>query len=34
VSLAALSEASSFIGGRLDHALPSRYAQAVAAGKA
>jgi hydroxymethylglutaryl-CoA lyase len=31
VSLAALSEASAFIGGRLDHPLPSRYAQAVAA---
>jgi hydroxymethylglutaryl-CoA lyase len=31
VSLAKLSEASAFIGARLDHALPSRYAQAVAA---
>jgi hydroxymethylglutaryl-CoA lyase len=31
VSLAALSEASAFIGARLDHRLPSRYAQAVAA---
>ena len=31
VSLAALSEASAFIGERLDHELPSRYAQAVAA---
>jgi hydroxymethylglutaryl-CoA lyase len=31
VSLAALSEASAFIGGKLDHRLPSRYAQAVAA---
>ena len=31
VSLQALSEASAFIGGRLDHGLPSRYAQAVAA---
>ena len=29
VSLAALSEASAFIGSRLDHPLPSRYAQAV-----
>jgi hydroxymethylglutaryl-CoA lyase len=28
VSLAALSEASAFIGTRLDHPLPSRYAQA------
>ncbi len=34
VSLPALSEASSFIGSRLDHPLPSRYAQAVAAKKA
>ncbi|MQA29212.1 MAG: hydroxymethylglutaryl-CoA lyase [Luteitalea sp.] len=31
VSLAGLSEASAFIGTRLDHPLPSRYAQAVAA---
>jgi hydroxymethylglutaryl-CoA lyase len=31
VSLPALSEASRFIAGRLDHPLPSRYAQAVAA---
>jgi isopropylmalate/homocitrate/citramalate synthase len=30
VSLAAVSEASRFIGSRLDHPLPSRYAQAVA----
>ena len=30
VSLPALSEASAFIGSRLDHPLPSRYAQAVA----
>jgi len=30
VSLKKLSEASSFIGRRLDHRLPSRYAQAVA----
>jgi hydroxymethylglutaryl-CoA lyase len=29
VSLAALSEASAFIGQRLDHPLPSRYAQSV-----
>jgi hydroxymethylglutaryl-CoA lyase len=29
VSLSALSEASAFIGRRLDHPLPSRYAQAV-----
>ena len=29
VSLPALSEASAFIGSRLDHPLPSRYAQAV-----
>src|SRR5947209_495820 len=34
VSLAELSEASAFIGARLDHALPSRYAQAVAAKRA
>ena len=32
VSLTALSEASAFIADRLDHPLPSRYAQAVAAG--
>lgn len=31
VSLPALSEASAFIGARLDHRLPSRYAQAIAA---
>jgi hydroxymethylglutaryl-CoA lyase len=31
VSLPALSEASTFIGERLDHPLPSRYAQAVRA---
>jgi hydroxymethylglutaryl-CoA lyase len=31
VSLATLSSASAFIGERLDHSLPSRYAQAVAA---
>lgn len=31
VSLSGLSEASAFIGSRLDHRLPSRYAQAVAA---
>jgi len=31
VSLEALSRASAFIGSRLDHRLPSRYAQAVAA---
>jgi hydroxymethylglutaryl-CoA lyase len=31
VSLAALSEASAFMAARLDHPLPSRYAQAVAA---
>jgi isopropylmalate/homocitrate/citramalate synthase len=31
VSLEALSSASAFIGSRLDHRLPSRYAQAVAA---
>jgi len=34
VSLAKLSDATAFIGARLDHALPSRYAQAVAARKA
>jgi hydroxymethylglutaryl-CoA lyase len=33
VSLPALSEASSFIGSRLDHPLPSRYAQAAASKK-
>jgi hydroxymethylglutaryl-CoA lyase len=33
VSLPALSDASSFIGSRLDHPLPSRYAQAMAAQK-
>jgi hydroxymethylglutaryl-CoA lyase len=33
VSLPKLSEASSFIGARLDHPLPSRYAQAAAAGR-
>ena len=33
VSLEALSEASAFIAGRLDHPLPSRYAQAVRSGK-
>ena len=31
VSLEALSKASAFIGARLDHPLPSRYAQSVAA---
>jgi hydroxymethylglutaryl-CoA lyase len=31
VSLTTLSNASAFIGERLDHPLPSRYAQAVAA---
>ena len=31
VSLAELSKASAFIGQRLDHPLPSRYAQAAAA---
>jgi hydroxymethylglutaryl-CoA lyase len=31
VSLTNLSEASAFIGTRLDHPLPSRYAQAIAA---
>jgi hypothetical protein len=30
VSLAGISEASAFIGARLDHPLPSRYAQAAA----
>jgi hydroxymethylglutaryl-CoA lyase len=30
VSLTALSEASRFIGAKIDHALPSRYAQAIA----
>jgi len=34
VSLAKVSDATAFIGARLDHALPSRYAQAVAARKA
>jgi hydroxymethylglutaryl-CoA lyase len=29
VSLAALSEATTFIGSKIDHPLPSRYAQAV-----
>ena len=33
VSLAALSEASAFIGTRLDHRLASRYAQATAASR-
>jgi hydroxymethylglutaryl-CoA lyase len=33
VSLAALSEASAFIGSKIDHRLPSRYAQAVAASR-
>jgi hydroxymethylglutaryl-CoA lyase len=33
VSLAAVSDASAFIASRLDHALPSRYAQATAATK-
>lgn len=33
VSLDALSEASAFIGARLDHRLPSRYAQAAAAAR-
>jgi hydroxymethylglutaryl-CoA lyase len=33
VSLAKLSEASAFIASRIDHRLPSRYAQAVAATK-
>jgi hydroxymethylglutaryl-CoA lyase len=33
VSLAKLSAASAFIGTKLDHPLPSRYAQAVAAGR-
>ena len=31
VSLEALSEATAFIGGKIDHPLPSRYARAVAA---
>jgi isopropylmalate/homocitrate/citramalate synthase len=31
VSLAAVSEASAFIGSKIDHRLPSRYAQAIAA---
>jgi hydroxymethylglutaryl-CoA lyase len=31
VSLAALGEASAFIASKIDHRLPSRYAQAVAA---
>jgi hydroxymethylglutaryl-CoA lyase len=31
VSLPALSEASAFVANRLDHRLPSRYAQALAA---
>jgi len=34
VSLPALSRASAFIGERIDHRLPSRYAQAVAAARA
>jgi isopropylmalate/homocitrate/citramalate synthase len=34
VSLSALSEASAFIAKRLDHPLPSRYAQAVASSRA
>ena len=33
VSLAAIGEASAFIGSRIDHRLPSRYAQAAAAGR-
>jgi hydroxymethylglutaryl-CoA lyase len=33
VSLTALSDASAFIGSKIDHRLPSRYAQAVAAGR-
>jgi len=33
VSLPALSEASRFIGSKIDHRLPSRYAQAVASTK-
>jgi hydroxymethylglutaryl-CoA lyase len=33
VSLAKLSEASAFIGSRLDHRLPSRYAQTAAAAR-
>jgi hydroxymethylglutaryl-CoA lyase len=32
VSLAAISEASAFIASKIDHRLPSRYAQAVGAG--
>ncbi len=32
VALHALTDASAFIGSRIDHPLPSRYAQAVAAG--
>jgi hydroxymethylglutaryl-CoA lyase len=31
VSLAAVSDASAFIGSKIDHRLPSRYAQAIAA---
>jgi hydroxymethylglutaryl-CoA lyase len=31
VSLASVSEASAFIGSKIDHRLPSRYAQAIAA---
>jgi hydroxymethylglutaryl-CoA lyase len=33
ISLAELTEASRFVGARLDHPLPSRYAQAAAASK-
>jgi hydroxymethylglutaryl-CoA lyase len=33
VSLAGLSEASAFIGSRIDHPLPSKYAQAWLAGR-
>jgi hydroxymethylglutaryl-CoA lyase len=33
VSLAAIGEASAFIASRIDHRLPSRYAQAAAAGR-
>jgi hypothetical protein len=33
VSLAALSEASAFIASKIDHRLPSRYAQAVLSSK-
>jgi hypothetical protein len=33
VSLDALSEASAFIGTKIDHRLPSRYAQAAAASR-